>query len=179
MRFAAFPLAIILALTTVSCSAEQTPATPAAAATTDTQTAPSDTPDVSAMPTETPSGPLGSISGKILPPPVAQPATVMKIIAREINLGKVYSADIPLDQEAYTISSLPMGTYYVFGWYYPDGIPGAYTDSGVAVVETSTDQLKCGNSLLPIVLTERKPDFQGADLACWAGDYFIYFTPTP
>jgi len=178
MRSAAFPILAMLALAAASCSAQPTPVTPTVAVQSDTQTAPTGTPEI-VVPTNTPTGPLGSISGAIKPPPVAQPATSIRIYAREKFTALVYGTEIPVDATAYTISGLPMGTYTVFAWYYPDGVPGAYTSAGVDVVETSSDQLKCSNSLIEIKLTERKPDFQGADIGCWAGNYFIYITPLP
>jgi hypothetical protein len=177
MRFRAFPVLVLFSLAAVSCNAEPT-AVPPAASPTDTQIPPTSTPALTA-PTETPSGPLGSISGSVLPPTVAQPATVLKVFARERNAGKVYSVDVPVDQTAYTIPNIPMGRYNVVAWYYPDGIPGAYTSAGIKEVTTSSEQLRCNNSLVDIVLTEKNPDYQGADLACWAGDFFFYMTPVP
>ncbi|MBN2085469.1 MAG: hypothetical protein JW748_09615 [Anaerolineales bacterium] len=178
MRSAAFPILAMLALAAASCSAQPTPITPTAAVQSDTQIVSTDTPEI-VVSTDTPTGPLGSISGTIKPPPVQQPATSIRIYARQKTTAKVFGTEIPVDATAYTISGLPMGTYTVFAWYYPDGVPGAYTSAGVDVVETSSDQLKCSNSLIEIVLTERKPDFQGADIGCWAGNYFIFITPLP
>ncbi len=178
MRSAAIPMLALLALATASCSAQTPPVTPTTAVQSDTQTAPTATPEL-LLSTDTPSGPLGSISGTIKPPPIPQPATAIRMYARQKTTALVFFIEIPLDQTAYTISGLPMGTYTVFAWYYPDGMPGAYTSSTVDVVETSSDQLKCSNSLIDIVLTERKPDFQGANINCWAGNYFIYMTPIP
>jgi hypothetical protein len=178
MRSAAIPMLALLALAMVSCSAQTTPVSPAAAIQSDTQTAHTATPEL-VVSTDTPSGPLGSISGTIKPPTVAQPATAIRMYARQKTTALVFFIEIPVDQTSYTISGLPMGTYTVFAWYYPDGVPGAYTSSKVDVVETSSDQLKCSNSLIEIKLTERNPDFQGADINCWAGNYFVYMTPIP
>lgn len=175
MRFAAFPMLVFLALSASSCSAEQTPVASTAAVPTDTQPASTLTPE----PTETPSGPLGSISGTILPPGAEQPATSIRIYAREKASSKVFAIEIPLTQTTYTLSGLPMGTYTVFAWFYPNGAPGAYTSSKIVFATTSSDQFKCSNSLIEIVLTEKNPDFQGADIGCWAGDFFIYITPMP
>jgi len=179
MRFTSLALLIFLALTVAACGTGQTPvSTTAVEIPTETQMAPTDTPAV-VVPTDTPSGPLGSISGTIFPPPVEQPATSIRVYARLKQTAQVFGMEIPKNQTTYTLSGLPMGTYTVFAWYYPDGVPGAYTSAGVDVVNTSADQLKCSNSLIEIVLTENKRDFQGADIACWAGDYFIYITPMP
>ncbi len=178
MRSAAFPMLALLALAAASCGGQSTPVTPTVALQSDTQTVATSTPEI-AVPTETPSGPLGSISGTIKPPPVAQPATAIRMYARQKTTALVFFTEIPLDQTTYKISGLPMGTYTVFAWYYPDGVPGAYTSAKVDVVQTSSDQLKCSNSLIEIKLTERQPDFQGADINCWAGNYFIYMTPIP
>jgi hypothetical protein len=178
MRSAAFPLLALLALATASCSGQSTPVTPAVSAPSDTQIAATATPEIAA-PTDTPSGPLGSISGIIKPPPVEQPATALRMYARQKTTALVFFIEIPVDSTTYTISGLPMGTYTVFAWYYPGGAPGAYTSANVDLVATSSDQLKCSNSLVDIVLTEREPDFQGADINCWAGNYFVYMTPIP
>ncbi len=178
MRFAAFPVLALLALAAASCGGQPTPVTPTVAVQSDTQTIATPTPEIVPA-TETPSGPLGSISGTIKPPPVAQPATAIRVYARQKTTALVFFIEIPLDSTAYTIPGLPMGTYSVFAWYYPNGAPGAYTSANVVMVETSSDQLKCSNSLIEIKLIERKPDFQGADINCWAGNYFIYMTPIP
>jgi len=178
MKSAAFSILALLALTAVSCSAQPTPVTPTVAVQSDTQTVATATPEIVAS-TNTPTGPLGSISGTINPHPVQQPATSIRVYARQKSTAQVFGIELPIDATTYTISGLPMGTYTVFAWYYPDGAPGAYTSAGVDMVETSSDQLKCSNSLIEIVLTERKPDFQGADIGCWAGNYFIFITPLP
>jgi hypothetical protein len=178
MKFAALPVLALLALGTASCGATATPAAVSITAPTDTLAAPTDTAETAGA-TDTPSGPVGSISGKILPPPVGQPGTAMKIVAREKNLGAVYAVDVAKDATSYTIGNLPLGRYYVFGWYYPDGLPGAFTSSKISVAETSADQLTCTNSLVEIKLTVGHPDFQGADIACWAGNYFSFMTPEP
>ncbi|MBN1438974.1 MAG: hypothetical protein JW929_06140 [Anaerolineales bacterium] len=178
MRFPAIPGFLILALVLAACGAQTTAAPPTAAGvSTDLPSSPSETPEAAA-PTETPSGP-GSISGAILTPEAAQPATSIRIYAREKATARVYPTEIPIDQTNYTISGLPLGTYTVFAWYYPDGVPGAYTSADVDFANTSSEQLRCSNSLIEIVLTEAQPDFQGADISCWAGDYFIYLTPIP
>jgi hypothetical protein len=179
MKFAALPVLVLLALGTAACGAGATATAAATSAPTDTLGAPSNTAAVASAPTDTPSGPLGSISGKILAPPVGQPGTAMKIIAREKNLGTVYAVDVAKDAASYRIGNLPLGRYYVFGWYYPDGLPGAFTSSKINVAETSSDQLTCTNSLVEIKLTVGHPDFDGADIACWAGNYFSFMTPEP
>jgi hypothetical protein len=179
MRFFALPMLVFFTLAVSACSPNQTPTSPVTAEVpTDMQTAPTSTPGV-VIPTDTPAGPLGSISGTIKPPTVKQPATSIRIYARQKNTALVFATEIPVDQTTYTLSGLPMGTYTVFAWYYPDGIPGAYNSAGIDVVESSSDQLKCSNSLVEVVLTVGHPDFQGADISCWAGDYFIYITPMP
>jgi len=178
MRFSAFCLTVVLALAVSACGGAGTPAATATTA----GAAPAETPMVATttpLPTETPSGPTGSISGSILPPPFEQPATAIRIYAREIATSRVFGTEIAIDQTSYTIPGLPMGTYTVFAWYYPDGMPGAYTSAGIDYVKTSSEQMKCGNSVIEIVLSEANPNFQGADIACWAGDYFIYITPMP
>lgn len=178
MRSAAFPMLALLALAAASCGGQPTSVTPTVAIQSDTQTAATSTPEI-APATETPSGPLGTISGTIKPPPEKQPATAIRVYARQKTTALVFFIEIPLNSSAYTIPGLPMGTYTVFAWYYPDGAPGAYTSANVDMVKTSSDQLKCSNSLIEIKLTEREPDFQGADINCWAGNYFIYMTPIP
>jgi hypothetical protein len=178
MRVSVFPLLAVLALAASACGPAQTAAVPTVPASTEPQAASTSTPTV-ALPTETPSGPTGSISGTIRPMPVAQPATSIRIYARQRGTARVFFTEIPVDQTTYTISGLPMGTYTIFAWYYPDGVPGAYTSTNVIVVSTSSEQLKCNNSLVEIVLSQAHPDYTGADIGCWAGDYFIYITPLP
>lgn len=177
MRSAAFPLLALITLAAASCSPQSTPVAPTAAVQSETQPASTPTPEV-LVPTDTLSGPLGSISGTIKPLP-GQSATSIRVYARQKSTALVFGTEIPVSQTTYSITGLPMGTYTVFGWYYPDGMPGAYTSADIDVVGTSSDQMKCNNSLIEIKLTERKPDFQGADIGCWAGDYFIYITPLP
>ena len=179
MRFHAFSLAVLLALAAAACGTEQTPVTPTAGIPTNTLTAPTSTPE-SVLPTETPSGPLGSISGKILPvAPDSGPTGTTRVGAHEIATGRVTLVDVPEGQTTYTITGLPAGTYVVIGWVYPNGVTGAYTLTGISTAKTSSEQMTCNNSMESITLEPGKMDFTGADIGCWAGDYYFYLTPMP
>jgi hypothetical protein len=180
MRFSAIAMLAILAAASVSCTPEQTPAVQTSAnVPAETQVSITLTP-TAALPTDTPTGPLGSISGNIRPvAPNSGPTGTMRIGAREINSGRVTLVDIPDGQSAYTIAGLPVGTYMVFGWVYPDGVTGAYTSTVIATVKTSAEQMTCNNSILTIDLAPDTLDVTGVDIGCWAGDYFSYLTPIP
>ncbi len=181
MRFSASGLLVLLALTVSACGTAETPV-----ATATTEMTPTETPVVLtptptvAPPTDTPSGPLGSISGNILPvAPDSGPAGITRVGAREVNTGRVTLIDVPAGQTTYTIPGLMVGTYNVIGWIYPDGVTGAYTKTGISTVKTSVEQLKCNNSVEEITLGPGKMDFTGADIGCWAGDYYFLLTPIP
>jgi hypothetical protein len=182
MRFSAFGLSVLLALAVSACGAGETAVPTATAAIglpaetqivlTPTETIP--------LPTDTPSGPLGSISGNILPvAPDSGPTGTTRIGAREINTGRVTLIDIPDGQMTYTIPGLPVGTYVVLGWIYPDGVTGGYTTTGISTVTTSSEQMTCNNALVEITLGPGAMDFTGADIGCWAGDYYFLLTPIP
>jgi hypothetical protein len=175
MRVSAIPVSACLLLALAACSPTQNPASPTTPGTV-TDTPVSSTPTATEIrATNTPSGPTGTISGKIIPIGAPQPATALKIYAREKDAGTIYSEDISIDQTSYSISNIPPGVYNVFAWYSPGGLAGAYTSSKIIFAGTSSDQFTCTNSLLDITLTLGNLDFQGADMACWGGDYFSYF----
>lgn len=180
MRFFSLPVLVFFALAFSSCAPEQTPVPPTTAEIpTDIQTMPTSTPEL-VIPSDTPSGPLGSISGNILPvAPDSGPTGAMRVGAREINTGQVTWIDIPDGQTTYTIPGLPVGKYIVLGWVYPDGVTGAYTTTGISTVKTSSEQLTCNNSVEEITLGPGQMDFTGADIGCWAGDYYFLLTPLP
>jgi hypothetical protein len=182
MRFSAFSALCLLTLAVSACGSGEAAApsaTPGAELPTETQMVSMPTATV-APPTDTPSGPLGSISGDILPvAPDSGPTGSTKIAAREINTGWVKLIDIPDGQTNYTIDGLPVGTYVVLGWIYPDGVVGGYTNTGISTVMTSSEQLKCNNALVEITIGPGAMDFTGAEIGCWAGDYYFYLTPIP
>jgi hypothetical protein len=181
MRLSALGTTVLLALAVTACGTGETPAatTAAAAAPTNTQNILTPTP-TTPLPTDTPSGPLGSISGNILPvAPDSGPTGATKVGAREVNTGRVTLIDIPAGQTTYILQGLMVGTYNIIGWIYPDGVTGAYTKTGISTVKTSSEQLKCNNSLEVITLGPGNMDFTGADIGCWAGDYYFLLTPIP
>ena len=181
MRFSAIGCMALLALAVSACGAGETPVPPTAGSAQPTETQIVLTPTATvAQPTDTPSGPLGSISGNILPvAPDSGPTGSTKIAAREVNTGWVKVIDIPDGQTSYTIDGLPMGTYIVLGWIFPDGVVGGYTRTGISTVMTSSEQLKCNNALVEITIGPGAMDFTGAEIGCWAGDYYFYLTPIP
>jgi hypothetical protein len=181
MRFSAIGCVVLLALSVSACGTGETPASSAGTdQPIETQTVLTPTATTIAAPTVTPSGPLGSISGNILPvAPDSGPTGSTKIAAREINIGWVKVIDIPDGQTNYTIDGLPVGTYIVLGWIYPDGVVGGYTNTGISTVMTSSEQLKCNNALVEITIGPGAMDFTGADIGCWAGDYYFFLTPIP
>jgi hypothetical protein len=171
-------LLFLLAAACGSAEAAQTPQnTPTTAAAT-TTLAPTES-----IPTEapTPSGPLGSISGKIMPPnpDPMPPQPTTRIYAHEVNTGRVTSVEIPHDQLEYSIKGLPVGVYEVIGWFYPQSTTGAYTSANINPAVTSSSQLKCNTSLKRVVLKTGSMDVQNIDLGCWGGDFFYLITPTP
>ncbi len=181
MKSRLIPLTLFFALAMAACQSAPTTVapTPQGGNPGATQEAPTASP-AAALPTETVAGPTGSISGALRPMNDSQgEVTSIRVYARQKNTAKVFGIEIPVGQTTYTISGLPFGTYTVFAWFYPKGMPGAYTSADVDVARTSSQQLKCSNSLVEVVLTESHPDYQGADIGCWAGDYFIYITPMP
>jgi hypothetical protein len=176
MRASFLPMSACLLLALAACSPTQSPASPTSSGTA------IDTPVLSTLtateilPTNTPSGPTGTISGNIIPTG-PQPATALKIYAREKDAGTIYTADFSIDATSYSISNIPLGVYNVFAWYYQNGLAGAYTSAKITNAGTSSDQFNCTNSLLDITLSAGNMDFQGADISCWGGDYFSYFQP--
>jgi len=174
MKVTSIPVLACMALAFVACSPAQNPASPTSSApVTDTSVASTPT-ATEVLPTNTPSGPVGSISGNIIPTGHPQPADSLKIFAREKNAGTIYTTDFSIDVTSYTISNIPPGVYNVFAWYYKGGLPGAYTSAKVAVAQTSEDQFNCTNSLLDITISTSSLNFTGADIGCWGGNFFSY-----
>lgn len=179
MKVTSIPVLACVALAFVACSPTQSPASPATTGPV-TDTAVPSTPTVNeARPTDTPSGPVGSISGAIIPIGSPQPAPSLKIFVREKNQGTVYTTDIPLDATSYTVSNIPLGVYNVFAWYYSKGLAGAYTSTKITFAGTSEDQFNCTNSLVDVTISADKLNFSGADMACWGGDFFSYIPLQP
>jgi hypothetical protein len=177
MKLGKIALSLILMLVVVSCGGPTS--TPAAVSTDTPASIESPTP---AIPTDTltPAGPLGSISGQIAPVAAnSGPTGTLRVYAREVNTLAINYVEVPDGQTNYVISGLPVGVYEVIGWIYPDGVTGAYTSAGISTAQTSADQLTCDNSILQITIKPSKLDFQGADIGCWAGDFFMLLTPMP
>ncbi len=174
MKAHSIPVLACLALAFVACSPAQNPTSPTASLLV-SNTAVVSTPSVTSVPpTATPSGPVGSISGQIVPIGTAQPATALKLFAREKDAGTIIETDIPIDATSYTIPNIPLGIYNVFAWYYPGGLPGAYTSLKITNAETSEDQFNCTDALVDVTISMNSLDFKGADMACWGGNYFSY-----
>jgi hypothetical protein len=173
MRASFLPVSACLLLALAACSPTQSPASPTSSGTAIDTPVSSTLTATELLPTNTPSGPTGTISGKIIPIGSPQPNS-LKIFVREKDAGTIYSADFAMDATSYSISNIPPGVYNVFAWYYPNGLAGAYTSSKITYAGTSSDQFNCTNSLLDITLSVGNMDFQGADMACWGGDFFSY-----
>ncbi|MGD0174237.1 MAG: hypothetical protein ABSC61_07375 [Anaerolineales bacterium] len=174
MKVTSIPVLACVALALAACSPAQNPASPTSLSPVTDTTVPATPTATLALPTNTPSGPVGSISGNIIPIGSPQPATSLKIFAREKNAGTIYTTDFSIDVTSYTISNLPPGVYNVFAWYYKGGLPGAYTSAKITFAGTSEDQFNCTNSLLDITISTSSLDFKGADIACWGGNFFSY-----
>jgi hypothetical protein len=175
MRTSMLPVSICVLVALAGCSpAPKTSSPTASRAILDTPV-PSTPGATELVPTNTAAGPTGSISGNIIPIGSPQPADHLKIYARERNAGTIFSTDISVDASSYSISNIPPGVYNVFAWYSPNGLAGAYTSAKITFAGTSSDQFNCTNSLLDITLSTGAMDFQGADMACWGGDFFSYF----
>jgi hypothetical protein len=179
MRFSTIPVLACLMLALAACTSAQKTASPTLGAGATDTTIPTTSIATETQAINTPSGPTGSISGKIIPIGAPQPATSLKIFAREKTEGTTYTLDLSIDQTSYSISNIPPGVYNVFAWYYPKGLAGAYTSTKIILAETSSDQFTCTNSLLDINLSVGNMDFSGADIACWGGDFFSYLPLLP
>ncbi len=179
MKVTSIPVLVCAAVALVACSPAQHPASPTTSNPI-SNTAVASTPTLTAiLPTVTPSGPVGSISGKIIPIGTPQPATALIIYAVEKNTGMTYTADFGIDATSYTISNIPPGVYNVFAWYSKGGLYGAYTSAKVALAETSEDQFNCTNALLDITISAANLNFTGADMGCWGGDYSSFLPLQP
>ena len=174
MKVTSIPVLACAVVALVACSPSQNPASPTLSSPA-SNTAVASTPTPTAIPpTATPSGPAGSISGNIVPIGTPQPATALKMFAREKNTGVIIETDLPIDVTSYTIPNIPPGIYNVFAWYYPGGLPGAYTSLKITNAETSEDQFNCSDALVDVTISTTNLDFKGADMACWGGNYFSY-----
>ncbi len=182
MRIGLFLLCLSFCLTATACGAAENTVspqgTPSDAAVSvsptvqPTATIPADTP--------TPTGPLGSISGKIIPPyPDQNPIPASRVYAREVNTGFITGVELPEGQVEYTLTGVPVGVFEVVGWFYPQGQAGAYTSSELVLAETSGDQFTCNTSLEQVTLKAGQMDVTGIDIACWGGDFFFVLTPIP
>lgn len=181
MRLLRIVCCVLPCLIAVSCGSTETGVTPEnTQATTETVT-PSLQP-TEAMPTEqpTPTGPLGSISGKIIPPnPDLNPLPASRVYAHEVTTGRVTLVELASGQVDYVVQGLPVGVYEIVGWFSPQGRAGAYTSRKINSAETSGDQLKCNTSLIRISLKEGRMDVEDVDINCWGGDFFYLITPLP
>jgi hypothetical protein len=182
MRIGRIVFCLLLCLVTVSCVTSQNTTLPQGTAVTSPESAsPTVVPtDTRAADTPTPTGPLGSISGKIIPPyPDQNPIPASRIYAREVNTGWITAVELPEGQTDYTIPGVPEGVFEIVGWFYPKGQAGAYTSSKIILAETSGDQFKCTTSLERIMMKAGNMEVKGIDIACWGGDFFFVLTPMP
>jgi len=117
-----------------------------------------------------------SISGEILTTTSERPA--LRLFAREVVLGRVYSVEVAQGQPTYTIDHLPAGTYVVVAWYAPQGVAGGYTSDLTLAAASVEEQDACGHALV-LVKLEAGQDFTGADIRCWGANFFTWITPAP
>jgi hypothetical protein len=179
MRKIGYLLCLIVCLTAASCGGQEPAAAPVEPTATPTEEVREPTASPQPADTPTPSGPLGFISGKLMPMSEDLPSPTLRVYARDINTGWMTYVEMPSDQTEYTLSGIPEGVYAMVGWYYPSGQSGAYTDSSILLAETSSDQFKCNTSLTYVELKPGQMEIQGIDIACWGGDFYYLLTPMP
>ncbi|OGO46985.1 MAG: hypothetical protein A2Z30_08005 [Chloroflexi bacterium RBG_16_64_43] len=127
------------------------------------------------------------------PPPSAEPATAsisgeiltttpdrppLRLFARDVVLGRVYSVEVAQGQPTFTIDQLPAGTYVVVAWYAPQGVAGGYTSDLTLAAASVEEQDACGHALVLITLGAGQA-FSGADIRCWGANFFTWITPAP
>jgi hypothetical protein len=117
-----------------------------------------------------------SISGEILTTTPDRPA--LRLFAREVVLGRVYSVDVAQGQPTFTIDHLPAGTYVVVAWYAPQGLAGGYTSDLTLAAASVEEQDACGHALVLVKLAPGEA-FRGADIRCWGANFFTWITPVP
>jgi len=117
-----------------------------------------------------------SISGEILTTTPDRPA--LRLFAREVVLGRVYSVDVAQGQPTFTIDHLPEGTYVVLAWYAPQGLAGGYTSVLTLAAASVEEQDACGHALVLVKLAPGEA-FRGADIRCWGANFFTWITPVP
>jgi hypothetical protein len=117
-----------------------------------------------------------SISGEILTTTSERPA--LRLFAREVVLGRVYSVDVAQGQPTFMIDHLPAGTYVVVAWYAPQGVAGGYTSDLTLAAASVEEQDACGHALV-LVKVEAGQAFTGADIRCWGANFFTWITPAP
>jgi len=131
---------------------------------------------VGTPPPPSPDPETASISGEILTTTSERPA--LRLFARKVVLGHVYSVDVAQGQPSYTIDRLPAGTYVVVAWYAPQGVAGGYTSDLTLAAASAEEQDACGHALVLIKL-EAGQTFTGADIRCWGANFFTWITPAP
>ena len=127
-------------------------------------------------PPPSPDPETASISGEILTTTSDRPA--LRLFARDVVLGRVYSVEVAQGQPTYTIDHLPAGTYMVVAWYAPQGVAGGYTSDLTLAAASVEEQDACGHALVLIKIVAGQA-FTGADIRCWGANFFTWITPAP
>jgi len=127
-------------------------------------------------PQPSPDPETASISGEILTTTPDRPA--LRLFARDVVLGRVYSVEVAQGQPTYTIDHLPAGTYMVVAWYAPQGVAGGYTSDLTLAAASVEEQDACGHALVLIKIVAGQA-FTGADIRCWGANFFTWITPAP
>lgn len=112
----------------------------------------------------------GNISGRIL---YEAKDPFLRVFAREINTGQIFSVEPETDDLTYAIPDLPPGTYVVVGWFHPMGASGAYTSLDTVIAETEGQQRACEEAIVKIEL-QAGETYDGANIGCWGGDFFDF-----
>lgn len=111
---------------------------------------------------------LASVAGRIL---YETNDPFLRVYARDVNTGQVYSVKPGTGNLTYIIPNLPPGTYVVVGWFHPMGASGAYTSLDTVIAETEGQQRACEQAIIQIELQAGEV-YDGADIGCWGGDFF-------
>src|SRR3990172_2249668 len=127
-------------------------------------------------PPPSPDPETASISGEILTTTPDRPA--LRLFARDVVLGRVYSVEVAQGQPTYTIDHLPAGTYVVVAWYAPPRLAGGYTSDLTLAAASVEEQDACGHALVLIKIVAGQA-FTGADIRCWGANFFTWITPAP
>jgi len=98
------------------------------------------------------------------------------VFAHETNTHQVTHIQTGEGECTYTLTGLSPGDYLVVGWYYPGGASGAYTSLDTVIAASAGEVRACEGAITQITLAPGQ-HFEGADLGCWGGNFFILADP--